>query len=179
MSTRKLIYHVAISIDGYIAQENDNIELFPTEGDHIPDYIQSLTEYDTAIMGRRTYEFGYKYGLNPGDNPYPHMNTYVYSSGLDFKKKDDNLYVVRDDVVSHVIELKEQSGTPIYLCGGGILASFLLGHGLIDEVHLKYCPIIIGSGIPIFNGRLLGVKLERKHVTTYDNGVLLIHYAVV
>ena len=51
MSTRKLIYHVAISIDGFIAEKNDSIDLFPTEGDHIPDYVDSLAKYDTAVMG--------------------------------------------------------------------------------------------------------------------------------
>ena len=30
-------------------------------------------------MGRRTYEFGYKYGLQPGQSPYPHMENYIFS----------------------------------------------------------------------------------------------------
>lgn len=179
MSTRKLIYHVAISIDGYIAQENDSIDLFPTEGDHIQDYVDSLTKYDTAVMGRRTYEFGYKYGMKPGDNPYPHMNTYVYSSTLRFKKQDANLKVIRTNIVPHVKLLKRRSGSPIYLCGGGVMASYLLDQGMIDEINLKSCPIVMGSGIPMFNGLLEGVKLERLLTKPYDNGVMLLHYKVL
>ena len=179
MSTRKLIYHVAISIDGFIAEKNDSIDLFPTEGDHIPDYVDSLAKYDTAVMGRRTYEFGYKYGMKPGDNPYPHMNTFVYSSQLRFDKKDDNLKVIRTNIVPHVRLLKRRSGAPIYLCGGGVIASYLLDQGMIDEIHLKSCPIVMGSGIPMFNGLLEGINLERVHTKSYDNGVMLLHYKVL
>ena len=179
MSSRKLIYHVAISIDGFIAAENDSIELFPTEGDHIPDYIESLTKYDTSIMGRRTYEFGYKYGMKPGDNPYPHMNTYVYSTKLRFEKQDNNLKIIRANIIQHVRLLKRQEGSSIYLCGGGVLASYLMDQGLIDEIHLKCSPFVMGSGIPMFNGLLEGVRLERFHIKSYNNGVILLHYRVL
>ncbi len=179
MSSRKLIYHVAISIDGFIAAGDDSIDLFPSEGDHIPDYVESLTKYDTSILGRRTYEFGYKYGMKPGDNPYPHMNTFVYSSKLRFEKHDANLKVIRANLVQHVRLLKRKPGSSIYLCGGGVMASYLMDQGLIDEIHLKTCPIVMGSGIPMFNGLLEGVKLERLRVKSYDNGVILLHYKVM
>jgi len=125
---------VATSIDGYIAQENDNIDLFPTEGDHIQDYVQSLTRYDI--------EFGYRYGMKPGDNPYPHMTTYVYGQTLRLPHCDKGLSVITTDIVDHVTSLKQKPGDSIYLCGGGILAKHLLDHHLIDEVHLKLSPII-------------------------------------
>lgn len=175
---RKLIYHVAISLDGFIAQENDKIDLFPTEGDHIPDYIQSLTKYDTCIMGRRTYEFGYQYGLQPGENPYPHMTTYVYSRSLSFAKKDSNLHLVNDNMVQHVTHLKEGDGKPIYLCGGGVFATELLQHGLINELHLKHCPIIIGHGIPLFTKPVDDITLQKTYIKEYSNGVNLIEYSI-
>lgn len=175
---RKLIYHVATSIDGFIAQENDNINLFPTEGDHIPDYIQSLASYDTCIMGRRTYEFGYRYGMQPGDNPYPHMETYVYSTTLDIKEKDSNLHFIADDCVQHIRKLKEVTGKPVYLCGGGILASVLIKHGLLDELHIKHNPIIVGRGVPLFAHVTKGLKLNRLSLKEYSNGVNLIIYEV-
>lgn len=169
---------MAISLDGFIAQENDNIDLFPTTGEHISDYIQSLTKYDTCVMGRRTYEFGYRYGLQPGENPYPHMTTYVYSQTASFKPKD-NLHLVVKDRVNHVTSLKNREGSPIYLCGGGVFASELLEYGLIDELHIKHCPIIIGVGIPLFTKSFDNCRLQKTSLKEYENGVLLIKYSVI
>ncbi len=178
MPNRKLIYHVAISIDGFIAQENGDIEYFPKEGGHIPDYIQALTKYDTALMGRMTYEFGYRYGLQPGDNPYPHMQTYVYSTKLRLETPDHNLKIIRENILFHVRRLKEKPGPPLYLCGGGILASYLLKHQMIDELHLKYCPIIMGKGKPLFVDEFQGIQLVLKDKKEYDNSVLLLEYDI-
>lgn len=169
---------MAISIDGFIAQENDNIDLFPTEGEHIQEYIESLTKYDTCIMGRRTYEFGYRYGLLPGENPYPHMTTYVYSRSLSFDQQDKNLFLVAENRVEQVAQLKEDKGVPMYLCGGGIFASELLNHQLIDELHIKHLPIIIGVGVPLFIKSSNHCTLLRTSVKEYDNGVNLIKYAI-
>jgi hypothetical protein len=33
-----------------------------------------LENYAIAIMGRATYEFGYRFGMQPGQNHYPQMN---------------------------------------------------------------------------------------------------------
>lgn len=178
MPNRKLIYHVAISIDGFIAQENGDIEYFPKEGGHIPDYIEALTKYDTALMGRKTYEFGYKYGLQPGDNPYPHMQTYVYSTKLQLDTPDHNLKIIRTNVLFHIRRLKEKAGSSLYLCGGGVLASFLLENKMIDEIHLKYCPIILGKGKPLFVDAFKGIQLTLNDKKKYDNSVLLLKYDV-
>ena len=63
---RKVVYYVATSIDHYIAHEDETIDGFATEGHHISDYITSLRDYDTVLMGRRTYEWGYQFGVQPG-----------------------------------------------------------------------------------------------------------------
>jgi hypothetical protein len=42
MNTRKLVYHVACTLDGFIAHENHTVGGFLEEGDYIPDYLESL-----------------------------------------------------------------------------------------------------------------------------------------
>jgi len=64
-----LIYDVAVSIDGYIAGPGGDIAGFAFEGPVVEDYAARLKTYGTAIMGRGTYEFGYRYGMEPGQNP--------------------------------------------------------------------------------------------------------------
>ncbi|HRF97471.1 MAG TPA: hypothetical protein PLZ51_19825, partial [Aggregatilineales bacterium] len=65
MSSRKLVYYVATTVDHYIAHEDGSVGGFLTEGQHIPDYFASLRDYDTVIMGKNTYESGYAYGVKP------------------------------------------------------------------------------------------------------------------
>ncbi|MEJ2066019.1 MAG: hypothetical protein P8X74_22535, partial [Reinekea sp.] len=68
---RKIVYYVASSIDGYISGLNDDVSGFIYEGDGVQKYLNDLGSYDTVIMGKNTYEFGYKHGLKPGQPAYP------------------------------------------------------------------------------------------------------------
>lgn len=175
---RKLIYHVAMSLDSFIAGDDDSIDLFPTEGDHIEDYVQSLLRYDTAIMGRRTYEFGYRYGMKPGENPYPHMKSYVFSQTLDIQPENDTLEVLRSHVLASVGKLKAHGHKPIYLCGGGNFAGYLMKEEMIDELWIKLSPITIGSGIKLFGNYGIPAKMKFLDSKTYDSGVVLLKYAL-
>ncbi|MEM9360868.1 MAG: deaminase, partial [Pseudomonadota bacterium] len=68
-----IVYDIAISLDGFIAGPGGDISQFDSGGPVVRDYEERLQAYAAAIMGRQTYEFGYQYGLRPGQNPYPHM----------------------------------------------------------------------------------------------------------
>lgn len=165
-----------MSIDYFIAGEDDSIDAFPVEGDHIQDYVQSLLSYDTVIMGRRTYEFGYKYGLEPGESPYPHMQNYIFSTKLQLPNLADKMEIISSNVLANVSALKAQQGTDIFLCGGGNFAGYLLHHDMIDELHIKLCPILIGNGIPLFGAYKAKKKMELISTKQYDSGVQLVKY---
>ncbi len=62
----KIVYYVASSIDGFIAGVNDDISGFVPGGSGVEKYLSDLKSFKTVIMGRRTYEFGYQFGLEPG-----------------------------------------------------------------------------------------------------------------
>ena len=175
---RKLIYHVAMSIDYFIAGEDDNINDFPKEGDHVEEYVQSLLGYNTVIMGRRTYEFGYQYGMKPGESPYPHMKNYIVSTTLELPDKDEGIEIIKDNVLASVSTLKAQQGTDIYLCGGGSFAGYLLHHDMIDELHIKLNPILIGKGIKLFGAYKANKKMELISSKAYQSGVLLLKYGL-
>lgn len=76
---RKCIYHVAVTLDSFIAHNDGSIDGFSHDEKVTQDYYAALQEYSIAVMGRKTYEFGYQYGLQPGANPYAHMQTYVFT----------------------------------------------------------------------------------------------------
>jgi len=179
MSTRKLVYYVATSVDHYIAHTNEAMDGMLTEGDHVSDYLDSLRSYDTVLMGRKTYEWGYQFGIEPGHAvpTYAHMKQYVFSQTMP-DAKEDQLTVVREDVAAFVAALKQQPGQAIYLCGGGNLAGYLLDCALIDEVILKINPVLFGDGIPLFGKSTRTIALALQDLKVYANGVQFVRYQI-
>jgi dihydrofolate reductase len=172
---RKLIYHVASTLDGFIAHEDHTIDGFVSEGEHVTDYLESLrNDYDIVLMGRRTYEFGFQFGVT---NPYPWMKQYVLSRSME-SSPDPNVELVSQNIIDFVKKLKEETGKDIYLCGGADLAGRLIGEGLIDEIVLKLNPVVFGTGITLFSGAIKQTDLELAGSKVYSNGVVLLRYRV-
>lgn len=172
---RKLVYYVATSVDGYIAGPEDNVERFVAQGALVEQYLQDLQGYDTTIMGRRTYEFGYEYGLQPGQPAYPHMRHYIFSDSLKLENPHEQVKVVARDAAV-VRQLKEEEGTDIYLCGGGIFAGWLLDLRLIDVLKIKLNPIILGGGVPLFGSSQTSLSLQTTDVQDFEGGFSLRTY---
>ncbi|MHA7819129.1 MAG: dihydrofolate reductase family protein [Erythrobacter sp.] len=166
-----IIYDVAVSIDGYIAGPDGDISGFADSGAVVDDYLARLETYACAIMGKATYEFGYRFSLKPGDNPYPHMNCHVFSQTLEVPASSE-VTIVRDTVQTHVSALKREAGGPIYLCGGGAFASSLLEAGLIDILRLKRAPIVLGDGVPLFAGHSRIANLRHLETRFYEDGYI-------
>lgn len=176
---RKCIYHVAVSLDGFIAHKDGSVGGFSHDENVTADYFQALQSYSSAVMGRNTYEFGYQFGLNPGANPYPHMQTYVFTKQSPPESVQENVHWLNDDAVQTVIKLKAEEGGSIYLCGGGEFAGSLYKAGLIDAIILKLNPITLGNGIPLFGS--VEAKLQNWQLLetkSYKCGVLLLKYKV-
>jgi dihydrofolate reductase len=172
---RKLKYYVASTVDGFIGHEDGSVNGFVEQGEHVTDYLESLkTQFDVALMGRKTYEFGFQFGVT---NPYPWMRQYVFSRTMK-ESPDPNVTLVSENVVGLVRKLKDESGKGIYLCGGAELATMLFDEKLIDEVVLKLNPVLFGSGISLLSRSDAPIDLELTGSKVYENGVLLLHYRV-
>ena len=141
LAMRDICYHVAVTLDGFIAHQDGSIDGFPHEGDHVDDYTKALLDYDTVIMGRKTYEFGYAFGLEPGERAYPNMKHWIFSKTIDFTPAE-GVTIVRKNWLSIIDELRGADGNAIYLCGGSLFAGWLLSEGRIDQFKLKVNPIV-------------------------------------
>jgi len=186
---RELVYYVAASIDGFIAQSDGSFDAFPIEGDHmtvgIRDYADSipthvatalgitpdLSRFDTVVMGWNTYAVGYDQGI---ESPYAHLRQYVFSRT--HTVTTSGVSVTAQNPVDVIRELKaETSGSDIWLCGGGQLASALVDE--IDRLVIKVNPMVFGSGIPLFAGL---ADSPRPFVpasrTAFESGVVFTEY---
>lgn len=172
-----IIYDVAVSLDGYIAGPGGDITRFAHQGPVVDDYFARMAGYAAAIMGRNTYEFGYRFGLKPGDNPYEHMRTIVCSTSLQLP--EGSAVAIEKSLDRDKVQmLKQTAAGPIYLCGGGAFAGELLLQGEIDFLRLKRAPVLLGAGTHLFNGVSRPPELVALETQTYDNGYLFQEFEV-
>ncbi len=169
-----ITYHVAASLDGFIAHEDGTFDGFSWDDEVIGDFLSDVGTFGTVLMGRKTYEVGLKEGKT---SPYPMMRQVVFSQTMD-ESPDDAVELVRGDVADFVRSLKADADAPIWLCGGGEIASILMNAGLIDRVVVKLNPIALGSGIPLFSALQAQAKLTLRDTKAYACGVVLLTYDV-
>lgn len=175
---RKIVYYVASSIDGFISGLNDDISDFVGAGNGVDKYLADLANFDTVIMGRNTYEFGYKYGLQPGQPAYPHMKHIIFSNNLKFENQNQQVQVRKLDI-NEIDKLQKEQGTDIYLCGGGQFAGWLLDNQKIDVLKLKLNPLLLGKGIKLFGKSIAKHKLQLIDTSKYENGLQIITFDVL
>jgi len=144
-TSRKLIYNVAASLDGFITGPDKAVDFYVYEGEHVSDYLAAVQRYGAVVMGRGTYEVGVAQGVH---DPYPQLETYVFSRTL-ARAESERVHVVREPVVPFVKALKQEPGSDVYLCGGGELAGALVAAGLVDEFIVKLNPVLVGAGTPL------------------------------
>lgn len=174
---RKIVYYVAMSLDAYIVGPGNDVSKFVAAGPGVEQYLADLKDYDTVIMGRKTYEFGYDFGLIPGQPAYPHMKHYIFSDHLELRERHEKVEVVTPDI-EFIKDLKKGKGSDIYLCGGGVFAGWLLNNQLIDELKIKLNPILLGEGVRLFENTTVSCRLQEKEMNSYSDGLMIIHYSI-
>jgi dihydrofolate reductase len=169
---RRLVYQVASSLDGFIADENGGYDWIVMDPDI--DFGAIFARFDTLIMGRGTYEITGSSG--PG---FGKKSVYVVSTTLD-PKKHKKVTIVSKDVAAFVTGLKKEDGKDIWLFGGGKLFRSLLEAGLVDRVELAFIPVLLGAGIPLLPGLDGVAALKLDEVTKYPkSGTMMLCYEVV
>lgn len=184
---RRLIYYVAVSIDGYIANPTGGFDAFLVEGDHASvvfgDYADALpahahaalgiepprTRFDTVIMGWNTLTPALDVGIT---SPYPHLRQIVASR---HPRDVDPAIVLTDDPLATVRSLKREDGLDVWLCGGGEFAGTLLSE--IDRLIIKRNPVVFGSGISMFGDAPYEPSaFSLTETRSFESGVVIEEY---
>jgi dihydrofolate reductase len=184
---RKLVYYVAVSIDGYIADPAGGFDAFLVEGDHASvvfgEYADALpvhahtalgieppkTRFDTVIMGWNTLTPALDIGIS---SPYPHLRQIVASH---HPRDVDRTITLTDDPLALIRGLKQEDGLDVWLCGGGELAGTLLSE--IDHLVVKRNPVVFGSGIPMFgNAPYEPHAFALTETRSFESGVVIEDY---
>ena len=169
--SRRLRYQVAVSLDGFIARANGEFDWIVM--DPAIDFVAMYSEFDTAVMGRKTHEVV----LAMGEGAMPAIDTVVFSRTLAPATRP-LLRITSDDPVAVVTTLKAESGKDIWLYGGGDLFRTLLAAGLVDTVELAVIPVLLGDGIPLLPpGASTTLVLSDTRVLP-GSGIVVLAYAV-
>jgi dihydrofolate reductase len=86
----------------------------------------------------------------------------------------DNTTVIQGDLVEGVRALKEQDGGDVLMYGYGPVAQQLVGHGLLDELHLWVHPVLHGGGTSSVFARGVTGRFGRVTTRTFASGVTVL-----
>jgi dihydrofolate reductase len=167
---RRVRYQVACSLDGFIAGPDDDFGWITPEPSF--DFDALYAQFDTLLMGRRTYEIVRATGEN-----FRGKEVLVASQTLD-PESHPQIEVVRDGLEERIRELRIQSGGDIWLYGGGKLFSQVLAWGLVDTVEPAIIPILLGGGIPFLPSSAVRRRLTLVRNQAYPSGMVLLEYEV-
>jgi dihydrofolate reductase len=172
---RLVRYGGAMSLDGYIAGPSGEYDWIVMDPDL--DFSSMLKQFDTFLIGRKTFEVMQRMG-HGGTKPTPGIQNIVFSHTL--RPADYPHVVVSDDAEQFVTELRLKPGKDIALYGGGELFRSLLKVGLVDRVEVSLIPVLLGGGIPLLPPPATRAKLKLRQQRLYEKtGTVGLEYDIV
>ncbi len=172
---KNVALYIATSLDGFIADRDGGVgwlDAVATESGEDYGYADFYASVGALVMGRVTYE----QVLGFGDWPYPGKPTFVFSHAPPEGEHPDVTFV-SGDPAEVVASLREQVDGDLWLVGGGGLVASFRAAGLIDEYILSVIPVLLGEGIPLFEGAQPHAALRLVEAQSYASGVVQLRYA--
>jgi dihydrofolate reductase len=176
---RKIVAWLILSLDGVVESPESWSSPYLTDEVNV-EIGAGVAQRGTVLLGRRTYQEMAAYWPHQGSEvPFAdYLNDshkYVVSATLDTLPWA-NSSLVTGDLAEEVAKLKQQPGGNLQILGSPTLVRSLLRLGLLDELVLNVCPIVLGSGLRLFDQTSDRVRLELVESATYSTGVLRVGY---
>ncbi len=175
MNNRKLILYISMSLDGFLATNDDDLSwlsIVEKEGEDYG-YVEFNNLVDTYIVGRTTYDTVLK--LTGGTFP-PAKQHKCYVITRQDRKSENGVTFYNGDIGNLINELKNKEGKNIFCDGGGQIVKLLMEKNLIDEYRISVIPIILGDGKRLFNGGTPMINLKALPSEQYESGLVQLRY---
>ena len=186
---RKIISFMHISLDGFVAGPNGEMDWIKVDEEIFDHVGKRISESDTALYGRVTYEMMENYWPTAADEPdaskhdIEHSKWYNNAHKIVLSKtmKDadlTNTTIISDNLSNRINEIKQKEDKDILLFGSPTATHSLIQLNLIDGYWLFVNPIILGQGIPLFTDIKDKIKLNLLTTRSFTSGVTELNYAV-
>lgn len=164
-----LVYYVAASLDGYIADDHGSVDWLPdADPDQDFGYADFIKDIDALLIGRRTFD----QVLTFGDWPYAGLPTRVWTR-RPLENPPELVVPVAGSPSEVTAALDFEGFRKVWLVGGAALAETLRREGLINEWIITMIPLTLGSGIPLFGGAQEAMSITS--VETFPGAILQLH----
>ena len=166
----KLILFTAVSLDGFIAGPQGEIDWLFADADY--GYTEFYASIGSLLMGYKTFET-----VKNFEGPYPHSDRENVVFSRSAHAPFENVLFVNQDPVEFTTTLKSKMIEDIWLVGGGQLNGLMLQHELIDEIVLSIHPVTLGYGIPFFSNFPYKISSFDLHeARPFPSGMLQVTY---
>ncbi len=150
---------MTVSLDGFVQDANGSTDALYPDLAELQDsaYMKALQERTGAVlMGRRTFDMaGDPDGYADGYELQVPVFVVTHTPPPVEPKRNERLFFtfVTDGVESAVAQAAEAAGErDVTVVGGVDLNRQLLAAGLVDELHVDVMPVLLGSGLRLFDG---------------------------
>ncbi|GAB3867073.1 dihydrofolate reductase family protein [Dactylosporangium cerinum] len=174
---RKIVAGLHMSLDGVIGSPEQ--WSFDYYCDEVGQSIKSRRDATgTLLLGRRTYEeFAAIWPGQSGEiadfmNNTPKLVASTTLTSVDWS----GATLLEGDVTAALTALKQGPGDNITITGSATLVRSLVHAGVLDELHLMVCPIVVGSGTRLFDDTGKRTPLRLAASETFPTGVAHLTY---
>jgi dihydrofolate reductase len=169
---RRVQYGVAASLDGFIAGSNGEADWI--EFDPEINFSAIWAQFDTLLMGRRTYEAAIR---RLGRAAFAGKAVFVFSRHLE-TQDHPGVTIVSELTRQWMRTLKSQEGKDIWLMGGAAVFRHLLELGEVDSVSVTIIPVLLGTGTQLMPPPYNPTKLTLSAHRVYKSGIISATYEI-
>lgn len=172
---RHVVLNIAMSLDGYIADEQGGFDWIKGHDNHdidsevTFDFAGFLQGVDTIVMGSKSYEDCVLSGLET----FSDHQIFVVTSRI--IESRDNVRFIKEDIKDQIRQLKSMKGRDIWLFGGAKLVDSLVQANLIDAYIIGVIPQILGKGRRLFEETDNDIPLTLNK-TLVNDGITFLFY---
>jgi dihydrofolate reductase len=186
---RKIISFMHISLDGFVAGLTGEMDWIKVDEEIFDHVGKRISEGDTALYGRVTYQMMENYWATAADKPtaskhdiehskwYKKVHKVVLSRTME-DTGSPNTKIISDNVSDEISQIKQAGSKDILLFGSPTATHSLIQMNLIDGYWLFVNPVILGQGIPLFADIKEKIKLKLLTTRQFTCGVTELNYTV-
>ena len=169
------IAHIACSLDGFIAGQNDDLEWLntvPPSSIEYYDFDKLQNDIDCILMGRKTFDVVKRFGVWPYRKLVFVLTNTVSTIDDEFKGK---IKLINGEIKEILEKLNRSGYSKIYVDGGNVIQQ-LINESLLDEMIITTISKMIGSGIRLFDNIKVRTEWELEYSKMLNNEMVMCKY---